>query len=371
MAMFLTAPTEADQQRSLQGVESRCILIEHFRLQSGKILPKLSIAYETYGRLDACGRNAILVTHGYMGNHHAAGIYQAGKAPPGINDAERGWWDALIGPGKAIDTDRFFVVSSNMLGSCYGTTNPASIAPDTGQPYGPTFPEITIVDMVAVQHALLTALGIKHLVTVAGWSYGGYLAFQWAVTYPNMVESIVVASSAPKGCGNLQKVEKIRAQLSQDPNWNHGWYYDQDGITATLTHMRSEVLQEYGIEQQMTRQFSDQGRRDKAIRRLAQQWAHHFDGNALIALRRAADFYDAEKDFERIKAKVLYVLATTDKLFPPSIAPHVMGELKRHGVDATYFELDSDQGHLAVSVEAEKWAPVLQQFLAQHPSPAP
>lgn len=353
----------ADLERSIQGVESQSMVVDDFRLQNGKILPKLRIAYETYGTLDASKRNVILVTHGYMGSHHAAGVYRPGKAPIGVGETDRGWWDSLIGPGKAIDTNRFFIISSNMLGSSYGTTNPASINPITSKPYGPDFPEITMVDIVSAQHRLLQFLGIEHLVAVAGWSYGGYLAFQWAVTYPSMMDGIVVAASSPKGSGNAQGIEKIVNQFAKDPNWNNGWYYDRGGINKTLTEMRIAALRQYGNDRQLADKFSDATERNEALRKLAQAWANVFDGHSLIVLRRAADYYDAQKDFGKIKAKVLYVLSTTDKLFPPVIAPSILAQLRDSGVDATYFELNSDKGHLAVSVDAEKWAPALRTFL--------
>jgi len=159
-------------------VEDRRFAISNFRLRNGAVMPAVELAYETYGRLAADGRNALLITHGYTSSHHAAGRNPA-------NGNLTGWWDSLIGPGKAIDTDKLFVVSSNMLGSSFGSTNGASINPHTGEPYGPDFPAITVHDIVAAEKALLEALGVEHLVAVAGPSYGGYQAFQWAVTYPD------------------------------------------------------------------------------------------------------------------------------------------------------------------------------------------
>src|SRR5271166_1769111 len=155
-------------------VEDQSFVIPNFRLQNGAVMPQAKIVYETYGRLAADGRNVALITHGYTSSHHAAGRNPANSNLPG-------WWDGLIGPGKAFDTDRLFVVSSNMLGSSFGSTNGASIDPRTDRPYGPDFPAITVRDIVAAEKALLDALGVKHLLAVAGPSYGGYQAFQWAV----------------------------------------------------------------------------------------------------------------------------------------------------------------------------------------------
>src|SRR3970282_117242 len=160
----------------------------------GEVLPALTLAYEAYGRLAADGRNAVLVTHGFTSSQHAAG-----KHAPADEAARR--WDGLIGPGKAIDTDRFFVVASNMLGSSYGSTAPASLNPATGRPYGPDFPDITLRAIVGAQKAMLDALGVRHLVAVAGPSYGGFQAFQWAVTYPEFVSGVVPVVTAPRGSG--------------------------------------------------------------------------------------------------------------------------------------------------------------------------
>src|SRR5579864_8329737 len=165
----------------LGAVEDKFFTLRDFRLVNGEVMPEATIAYETYGRLAPHGRNAVLCTHGYTGSHHFAGRNPANGGQPGS-------WDGLIGRGKAIDTDKLFVVASNMLGSSYGSTNAASTNPKTGEPYGPDFPAITIRDIVAAQKALLGSLGVSHLVAVAGPSYGGYQAYQWAVTYPDFMD---------------------------------------------------------------------------------------------------------------------------------------------------------------------------------------
>ena len=183
-------------------VEDRNFQIRDFRLQNGITMPEVNIAYETYGRLAGDGRNAVLVTHGYTSSHHAAGRNPA-------NGNQPGWWDGLIGPGKAIDTDRLYVVASNMLGSSYGSTNGASLDPATGKPYGSDFPAITVRDIVGAQKALLDSLGVHHLVAVAGPSYGGYQAFQWAVAYPDMMDAIAAVVTAPRS----QNAEKSLAEL--------------------------------------------------------------------------------------------------------------------------------------------------------------
>src|SRR3989454_10041935 len=205
---------------SLEGVVSRTFTASSFKLESGQVLPELTLAYESYGRLAADGRNAILITHGFTSNHHAAGKYAATDPTPG-------WWDGLIGAGKAIDTNRYFVVSSNMLGSSYGSTAPASKNPTTGKPYGPDFPDITLRGIVGAQKVLLEGLGVQHLVAVAGPSYGGYQTFQWAVTYPTFMSGVVPVVSAPKGSGGDASVKAVQDRFATDPNWNGGWDYDR------------------------------------------------------------------------------------------------------------------------------------------------
>jgi len=198
-----TNGADATSPDSLERVMSRTFTVASFKLESGQVLPDLTLAYETYGRLAPDGRNVILVTHGFTSNHHAAGTYTAA-------DPSAGWWDGLIGPGKAIDTDRYFVVSSNMLGSSFGSTAPASKNPTTGKPYGPDFPTITLSDIVGAQKLLLDGLGVRHLVAVTGPSYGGFQTFQWAVTYPTFMSGIVPVVSALRGSGRNDAVKTLR-----------------------------------------------------------------------------------------------------------------------------------------------------------------
>jgi homoserine O-acetyltransferase/O-succinyltransferase len=342
---------------ALVGVEKRMFTTKNFTLENGQSLPELSLAYETYGRLAPDGRNAILITHGFTSNHHAAGKYA-------VTDAQPGFWDGLIGPGKTIDTGRYFVVSSNMLGSSYGSTAPRSTNPATGKPYGPDFPAITLRDIVTAQKAMLDALGVRHLVAVAGPSFGGYQAFQWAVTFPDHMRGVVPVVSAPRGSGGEQAVQSLIAQLARDPNWNGGRYYEGAGMQATLAAMRYETLARYGYNEALAESFPDVTARQAEMRRLAETWARQFDANSLVALRRAAVRFDAGRDLGKIRAKVLYVLSRTDKLFPPSIAPGVMASLAAAGVDARYVEIDTEFGHSASGREWAKWAPALRDFLA-------
>jgi homoserine O-acetyltransferase len=324
-------------------------------LLNGGTLPEVTLAYVTRGRLAPDGRNAILVTHGYTSGPR--------MIEPGIASSE-GAWSTLVGPGAPIDTNRYFVVCSNMLGSSYGSTNAASIDPSTGRPYGSAFPKITVADIVTAQKRLLEHLGVRHLRAVVGPSYGGFQAFQWAVTFPDFMDGVapVVTSPLPP---QSDRVEGLLQWFEKDPNWNGGDYYDRGGVHATLTALRVDTLTRYGLADSLSEQFPDPAERDRELRRIASAWADVFDANSLFILGGAMAAYDITKHYGRIKVPVLYVLSRTDALFPPSLAPGVMADLRAAGVDADYVEIDSEHGHLASGADAGKWAPALRDFIAK------
>jgi homoserine O-acetyltransferase len=327
-----------------------------FCLQSGTIMPAVTISYRTLGVLAPDCDNAVLVTHGNTSGPQ--------MIDPGGSTGE-GSWNEIVGPGKAVDTDRFFVICPNMLGSSYGSTNAASIDPATGKRYGPRFPDITVSDIVATQRALLDHLGIEKLVAIVGPSYGGFQAFQWAVDYPGVMKGIAAIVTAPlvpreRSEGN---VERLLASLSRDPNWNGGDYYDCGGVLESMIQIRSATLKTYGIETRLRDTLSDPAQIEAAIRAEAARWARGFDANSLIILAKALRGFNVTAQFGSIKSKVLYVLSRTDRLFPPELALGVMPGLKTAGVDADYFLLDSDYGHSATGRDAHKWAPRLRQFM--------
>jgi homoserine O-acetyltransferase/O-succinyltransferase len=313
-----------------------------FRLQNGEVLPEVTIAYATRGRLAADGRNALLVTHGYTSGQR---MIESGAG------SSEGAWNTLVGPAAPIDTDRGFVVCSNMLGSSYGSTNAASRDPRTGRPYGSRFPVITLTDIVTAQHRLLEHIGVRHLRAVVGPSYGGFQAFQWAVTFPQAMDGIVSVVSSPRAQG-VDRVATLLARFERDPNWHGGDYYDTPGMGATMQALRVETLKRYGMN-------ASEGE----IGRIASIWAKEFDANSLLILGRAMEAYDVMAELHRIRVPVLYVLSRTDALFPPSLAPEVMGSLRDAGVAASYFEIDSELGHLASGADAAKWAPALREFM--------
>ena len=241
-----------------------------FRLLNGDVMPEVTIAYCTRGRLADDGRNAVLVTHGYTSGHR---MIESGAG------SSEGSWSQLVGPGAPIDTDRCFVVCSNMLGSSYGSTNAASRDPRTRRPYGSRFPHITVADIVTAQHRLLEHLGVRHLRAVVGPSYGGFQAFQWAVTFPDAMDGIVPVVSSPRA-QSRDRVATLLARFEREPNWHGGDYYDTPGMGAALLALRVETLKRYGMNAS-----------EAEITRIATAWANEFDANSLLILGRAMESY--------------------------------------------------------------------------------
>ncbi len=224
--------------------------IGDLRLENGAVLPDVVIGYVTRGRFAPDGRNAVLVTHGYTSGPR--------MIEPRTASGE-GSWSGLVGPGAAIDTDRWFVISMNMIGSSYGSTGPASTNPATGRRYGPDFPDISVGDIVAAERAFLEKLDVTHLVAVIGPSYGGTQAFQWAVNYPDFMDAVIPVVSSPRArAGNLQM---LIDELARDPNWNGGAYYDRGGMLETMTELRKATLRTYGVETHLARKFPDPAER--------------------------------------------------------------------------------------------------------------
>jgi homoserine O-acetyltransferase len=325
-------------------------------LVSGGRLADVVIAYQAHGRLDAAGRNAILLNHGYTSNAHAAGT------DPATGTA--GWWDRLVGPGRAIDTNRYFVVSSNMLGSCYGSTGPASVDPRTGRAYGPDFPMLSTVDMVHAQQRLLEQLGVRQLTAVMGASYGGILAFQWGVTFPDLVRGLVPVVSAPRTpAPALQQVAETIARFWQDPNWRGGRYAEAGGIADTMRVIWADTLRLYGAEAVLGARFPGPAAREKALRQMAEAGAG-FDANSFVTLGLAASHFDVTPSLEKIQAKLLFALSRTDAVFPCSLAPGILRDLVGARVQASYFELDTAFGHLAFREDQEQLDAPVGAFLA-------
>ncbi|HTR85939.1 MAG TPA: alpha/beta fold hydrolase [Reyranella sp.] len=335
----------------LTNIESKLFSAREFRLESGQTLPVLELAYETYGTLSPAKDNAVLVVHGYTSSHHAAAKNASGKEGRGVTPGAAGWFDGLIGPGKAIDTDKHFVISVNALGSAHGSSGPNAIDPRTKKPYGPTFPEITLRDMVASQKLLVDSFGLKGLVAVVGPSMGGFQSFQWAASFPGFMKGIAASVTAPRAPGRLGGLEALQKRLAGDPNWNGGWYYENGGIPGVLEQIRYETLLNYGAKEA-----------DAKV--AAKSWAKIYDGHSLVTLRRAIDGFDITNQYDKLKqTKVLYVISKTDKLFDiTDCAAHALA-MRKAGVDLTYVEMPSDKGHMASHQDAAMWSPILAAFM--------
>lgn len=336
--------------------QSRNFTTRDFRLRSGVVMPEVTVAYRTLGTLSHARDNAVLITHGNTSGPQ--------MIDPGGSTGE-GSWNALVGPGQAVDTNRFFAICPNMLGSSYGSTSAASVDPRTGRRYGPNFPDITVSDIVGTQRLLLDSLGIERLVAIVGPSYGGFQAFQWAIDYPDAMRGIVPVVTSPRVPRERSEgnVARLKATLAQDPNWNGGDYYETGGVLESMIQIRIATLKTYGIETRLRDTLSDPVEIEAAIREEATRWARGFDANALLILAKALRSFDVTADLNRIKAKVLYILSRTDRLFPPELEHEVMPALKGAGVNADYFLLDSDYGHSASGRDAHKWAPRLREFM--------
>jgi homoserine O-acetyltransferase len=326
--------------------------IGDLKLESGEILPSVNISYNTLGSLSQARDNAILVLHGYTSGPDmitAGGLTAEGS------------WAEIVGPEKALDTNRYFVICPNALGSTYGSTGAATINPITGKPYGSSFPAITIRDVVSTQRALISQLGIQKMVAVMGPSFGGLQTLQWAVSYPDDMRGVIpLLASLGRPPADI---ERVRGNLAKDPNWNSGDYYDHGNLVDTLTAIRVEALKGYGTDKALSISIPDAAARANAIRERARQWAEGFDANALLVIIKVLASYDVSADIDKIRARVLYILSRTDHLFPPSLATDAMRSFKAAGVNAEYFEIDSENGHTAASTDADLWIPVLRKFL--------
>jgi homoserine O-acetyltransferase len=250
-----------------------------------------------------------------------------------------------------------------MLGSCYGSTGPASIDPATGRRHGPRFPAITFEDIVRAQHLLLTSMGVTRLLAVAGSSLGGYQAFQWAVSFPGFASGIIALDTAPRDLFDSGKAaDELVSSLSRHPNWNGGAYDGPEALREPMTALRIATLKSYGFAEQL-HHIADPAERERIIAEVAADWAAEFDANSLIALRRAMGSFDVEDRLGHIRAPLLYVLADTDAWFPARIGQEVMAKLDRAGVAAHFHEVKSPHGHYATTREPEKWTPVARRFL--------
>ncbi|MFH0967418.1 MAG: homoserine O-acetyltransferase [Methanobacteriota archaeon] len=352
-------------------------LREPFTLESGAVLSDVTVAYETYGTLDKERTNAILICHALTGDAHAAGYHEGDEKP--------GWWEIGIGPGKAFDTDRYFIICSNILGGCKGTTGPASLNPDTGKPYGTSFPLFTIGDMVSVEHRLIEYLNIPHLFAVAGGSMGGMQALQWSVTYPDFVSRvIVIASTAYSTPQQIAFNEVGRSAIRSDPDWQRGEYYERESpvrglalarMIGHITYLSDESMHlKFGRglqgKKELSFDFSTDFQVESYLHYQGDQFVKRFDANSYLYITKAVDYFDLmvggslSEAFRDVKARFLVVSISSDWLYPPYLSQEIVSALTSINIDVDYCEIRSHYGHDAFLLEGGQMNYLLGRFLS-------
>jgi homoserine O-acetyltransferase len=336
---------------------SRVMTIPDFVLSGGVRLDEVTIAYETWGKLNDDASNAILLCHGYTNHPHAAGD-------------ENGWCRNLVGPGLAIDTDRYFVICSNMLGSAYGTTGPSSANPSTGEPFGPCFPKYSTADMVEAQRRLLDASGIGQLAAVIGYSYGGHLTYLWGTTHPSRMRALVPIAGTIRRPTTRDQVQAIRDRFAERcPGWNGGHYYGREresGVFDEMVAQRIERLRLYGLGAWLKDNVESESAREALLRERAEGWAQEFDANSLWVLYEAGIGSDATPDVARIRAPLLNVLASSDSVVDVAVGQPTVDLLRDNGVDARFHRIETAYGHSGPMLDAAKWEGALRAFLEEH-----
>jgi homoserine O-acetyltransferase len=350
-----------------------------FTFQSGQIIPAFTLRYETYGTLNATRDNAIVICHALSGDHHCAGWHSP-------EDRKPGWWNNLIGPGKAVDTRRFFVICANVPGGCQGSTGPSSLNPETGRPYGTLFPFVTIRDMVRAQKLLLDHLGVSELHGVIGGSMGGMQALLFAIEYPHFTRRVLAMATTGRESAQAIAFNEVgRQAIMQDPAWNHGDYPKDAGPRVGLAIARMMAHITYVSDASMDRKF---GRRKKEgpseggtafevqfevggyLRYQGQSFINRFDANSYLYITRALDEFDLTHSYGSLEAAVasteaetLVVGFTSDWLFPPEQNRQLALALLRAGKRASYAELATDLGHDSFLLESEELYSLVRGFL--------
>jgi homoserine O-acetyltransferase len=376
-------------------------LLRPIALDCGQTLRPVRIAYETYGTLSPQRDNVVLVCHALSGDAHAAGY---AKTPPaestrdgfGAEDRDSaknrglGWWDGMIGPGKAFDTNRFFVVSTNLLGGCRGTTGPSSINPQTGKPFGSDFPVITVADMVRVQRAFLDEIRITRLAAVAGGSLGGMQAFEWAILYPDQVDAIVAIASThalqPQG---VAWNAIARNAITADPDWQGGHYHGTGrapnagmGLARMVGHVTYLSAKSLGDKFARRLQFADDIRYtltdpefevENYLRHQADTFVRRFDANTYLYTSRALTYFDLARQYgggrladavKPIVARTLLIAFSSDWLYPPAGSQELAEALRSAGKDVELHVIDAPYGHDCFLLEEARQTPMIQRFLA-------
>ncbi len=344
------------------------------RLESGQTLGPVRLAYETYGHLNEDRSNASLVLHALSADAHAAGHPKGSRDP--------GWWDAMIGPGKAFDTDLYFIICSNVIGGCKGSTGPSSLNLKTGKPYGLAFPIITIGDMVEAQRRLIDFLGIDHLLCVVGGSMGGMQALQWSASYPGRVRSVIPIATALKN--SPQQIafnEVVRQSIMADPTWREGNYYDygqpEKGLAIARMLGHITFMSDQSMEEKFSRRlkngnysfkFGADFEVESYLRYRGDNFVKRFDANSYLYVTKALDYFDVSNG--RLigangcgKIRFLVISFKSDWLYPPYQSLEIVKELKRKACDLTYCEIASTYGHDAFLLEVKEQTNLIRPFL--------
>ncbi len=356
---------------------------QHFdaplRLESGRELPAYDLIYETYGELNAARSNAILVCHALSSDHHAAGYHSE-------DDRKPGWWEACIGPGKPIDTDRFFVVCCNNLGGCKGSTGPMSVNPETGKPWGPDFPVVTVGDWVASQARLADVLGIEQWAAVVGGSLGGMQALQWAIDYPERLRHALVIAASPKlTAQNIAFNEVARQAIMSDPDFHAGHYYEHGTIPRRglmIARMLGHIT--YLSDDSMRAKFGRELREGKLnfgfdvefqvesyLRYQGQSFVERFDANTYLLMTKALDYFDPASRhggdlsaaLAPVRARMLVVSFTSDWRFSPQRSREIVKALLDGDKEVSYAEIEATQGHDAFLMPIEKYLDVFHAYM--------
>ncbi len=347
--------------------------------RSGAVLPRYELMYETYGELNAARSNAILICHALSGHHHVAGVY--------ADDAKNiGWWDNMVGPGKPIDTNKFFVVGLNNLGGCHGSTGPSSIDPATGQPYGSSFPMVTVEDWVASQARLADLLGIKRFAAVIGGSLGGMQALQWSLAYPERVANVLAIASAPRlTAQNIAFNDVARNAILTDPDFHGGNYY-QHGVVPTrglrlarmlghITYLSDDVMADkFGRELRDGKYnygYDVEFQIESYLRYQGDKFAAYFDANTYLLMTKALDYFDPahlsggdlNQAFARAQADFLVVSFTTDWRFSPERSREIVQPLLHNRRNVSYAEITSAHGHDSFLMPHAHYFDVVRAYL--------
>jgi len=348
---------------------------DELALESGERLGPITLAYETYGKLNEQKSNAILVLHALSGDAHAAGFHEGDRKP--------GWWDVMIGPDKGLDTEKYFVICSNVLGGCKGSTGPSSTNPKTGRPYGLEFPIITIGDMVNAQCRLIDHLGIEKLLTVVGGSMGGMQVLQWMVSYPNRIRSAIpIATTLRHAPQQIAFDEVGRQAIMADHNWRNGNYYGRSppvqGLAVArmvghITYMSDiSMTEKFGRRLKDSRQpfrFSADFEIEEYLRYRGNHFVKRFDANSYLYITKANDYFNVlngrniSEIFKGLKARVLVIAFKSDWLYPAYQSQEIARACKLAGVDATYCEINSTYGHDAFLLEVDEETHLIKHFL--------